>query len=291
MQRLKPSPAMIVAVVAVVLALAGGAYAAGSVINGNQIKNGTIKASKLTASAKKQLKGQKGAKGAKGATGATGAVGPQGPAGAKGDTGPRGAVGPIGPQGPRGIPGEEGPEGLEGFEGEEGPEGPAGPEGPKGEEGPEGPQGEPGPTEHNYGVAALFSNGTKVATLWTPTIPMDNNNAALASGSTVVTCSAACTLTVRAVVRSDTAGFTGQAGGGLVVTDASTGAVVTAGQTPASSNPGYPGVRVVPVNTVGLESGDPGAATGTEVPIEGLTALSAGTYVVQGTVEFFDFSS
>jgi Collagen triple helix repeat (20 copies) len=267
-QRFKPSPAMIVAIVATVLALSGGAYAAGTMISGSQIKNGTIAAAKLSASAKKQLKGQKGA------TGSTGATGAQGPAGPKGDTG---ATGLTGPKGERGIPGTAAAQGEEG------------PEGPMGEEGPEGPA---GPTEHNYGVAALFSNGTKVATLWTPTIPMDDNNAALASGSTVITSCpvGGCTLTVRGVVRSDTSTFGGQAGVGLVVT-AANGTLVTAGQTPASAEPGFPGVRVVPVNTVGLGSGDPEAATGTAIPVEGLTTLpEGGPYIVQGTVEFFDFS-
>ena len=49
MQRFKGAPAMIVAIVAVVLALTGGAFAAQKIIDGSQIKNGSIAASKLTA--------------------------------------------------------------------------------------------------------------------------------------------------------------------------------------------------------------------------------------------------
>jgi hypothetical protein len=123
---------------------------------------------------------------------------------------------------------------------------------------------------------------------------MDNNNAAMASGSTVVECAAAeapCTLSIRGVVRSDDNGFTGQAGAGLVVTDAITGALAEAGQTPPNAT--YGGVKVVDIETVALGSGSPtGPADGTEIPVtlSGSGELPAGSYVVQGTVEFFDFS-
>jgi hypothetical protein len=106
---------LLVSIVALVAALAGGAIAASS--------GGGAKA---TASGKAS-KGPRGPRGPKGPKGAVGPVGPQGPAGANGKDG---AVGPIGPEGP------QGPEGKEGKEGKEGPTGPDGKEGPPGPVGP-----------------------------------------------------------------------------------------------------------------------------------------------------------
>src|SRR5262249_5181389 len=87
MKRLK-HPAMIVAVVALFVAAGGGtaAYASG-LINGSQIKNHSIAATKLTKSAIKSLRGQRG---------------PAGAAGAKGDSGASGKAGSTGPPGPTG---------------------------------------------------------------------------------------------------------------------------------------------------------------------------------------------
>jgi Collagen triple helix repeat (20 copies) len=282
--RLKQTPAMIVAIVAVVLALTGGAYAANSMINGSQIKNGTIASSKLTSSAKKELKGKSGATGA---TGATGAAGP------KGDTGAQGPQGIPGTAAEKGEKGDTGATGAAGATGPAGPAGDIGPAGPAGAAGPQGATGPAGPTEHNYGVAGLYVNEEKVADVWSPTIPMDHNNAAMATGSTVVVCGALeapCEITVKAAVRSDVGGFEGQAGAGLVVT-AANGAFVAAGQTPANTD--YNGVKVEGIETVGLSSGSPNETEGTEVPIEWAAGseaeLAAGLYVVQGTVQFFDF--
>lgn len=89
---------LIVACVALVAALAGGAYAAAG-LNGKQkqevkkIVNQTVKP---------------GAPGAPGAPGLPGAPGAKGDSGAKGDTG---ATGPQGPQGPAGPTGPQGPGG------------------------------------------------------------------------------------------------------------------------------------------------------------------------------------
>jgi hypothetical protein len=74
-------PATATAVLALLVALGGTAYASG-LIPGSQIKNHSIPANKLTASAIKSLQGQRG---------------PSGPPGAKGDTGPKGDPGPKGP--------------------------------------------------------------------------------------------------------------------------------------------------------------------------------------------------
>jgi hypothetical protein len=93
-------------------------------------------------------------------------------------------------------------------------------------------------------------------------------------------------------VRSDDASIEAQAGGGLVVTDAATGSLVMAGQTPP--NPSYFNNSVVPVETKSLTSGAPSvpADQGTLLPIDwqvGSGSLPTGTYVVEGTVQFFDF--
>lgn len=84
-----------VAVIALVFAMLGGAYAA------------TNDGGKATASAKVKK-------------------GPRGPKGPKGDTGPAGpagAQGPAGPAGPQGPKGEKGDTGLQGEKGEKGPKG------------------------------------------------------------------------------------------------------------------------------------------------------------------------
>jgi hypothetical protein len=83
-----PSPAFVVAVVALFVGLGGGAAFASGLISGKQIANHSIPAKKLTASAVKALQGQQGPAGPKGATG------PQGSPGPKGDTGPTGPPGP-----------------------------------------------------------------------------------------------------------------------------------------------------------------------------------------------------
>ncbi len=70
------TPAMIVAMIALGVALSGTAVAGtAKLITGNQIANGTIKLADIHSSAKTALKGK------------TGATGPQGPAGAQGPQG------------------------------------------------------------------------------------------------------------------------------------------------------------------------------------------------------------
>lgn len=75
------SPALIVALIALVVAMSGSAVAA-SLITGKQIKNGTIQRIDLSKKAKASLKGPQGPQG------------PQGPKGDQGDPGP--ATGPAG---------------------------------------------------------------------------------------------------------------------------------------------------------------------------------------------------
>ncbi len=94
-RRRLPRPATVLAGIAVFAVLAGTATAANQLINGNQIKRGTITAkqvknkslslNKLNPAAVKQLSG---------------------------DTGPRGLAGPRGETGPKGEAGERGPAGI-----------------------------------------------------------------------------------------------------------------------------------------------------------------------------------
>ncbi len=120
--RRQINPATVLAFVALVFAITGGAFAAtgGS---GNGGGNSPAKASAATgrtanfaaAAAKKKAapKSMRGPAGPKGATGATGPAGPAGPAG---------AIGPAGGTGPQGIQGEKGEKG-ESIKGETGPKG------------------------------------------------------------------------------------------------------------------------------------------------------------------------
>jgi hypothetical protein len=89
-----------VAVLALVFAMSGGAYAASRYVitSTKQIKPSVLKS----------LQGRAGKAGATGATGPAGSVGPQGAVGVKGETG---AMGPQGPEGPAGKEGREGKEG------------------------------------------------------------------------------------------------------------------------------------------------------------------------------------
>jgi Collagen triple helix repeat (20 copies) len=86
------TPAMIVAMIALLVALSGTAVAgtAKLITSSAQIKNGTIKLADIDSRAQTTLKGQTGPKGAageKGEKGDTGATGPQGPQGERGPAG------------------------------------------------------------------------------------------------------------------------------------------------------------------------------------------------------------
>jgi hypothetical protein len=92
-----------VAVLALVFALSGGAYAAGRYV--------ITSTKQISPKVLKSLQGKAGAAGVAGATGATGPAGATGPGGATGSagaTGPAGAAGPQGPQGPQGVAGATG---------------------------------------------------------------------------------------------------------------------------------------------------------------------------------------
>lgn len=120
------SPTTVVAFVALVFAMTGGAFAAsgggggaGKATGGQASTNvvvATMAKSKAKPKAKAGPRGPAGPAGKNGANGANGATGPQGLAGAKGETGAAGTNGTNG----TGTEGKEGPEGKEGKEGKTG---------------------------------------------------------------------------------------------------------------------------------------------------------------------------
>jgi hypothetical protein len=123
---------MIVAIIAVVLATTGSAFAARALITGADIKDGSITRADLSGKTIKSLRGQRGPAGI---NGRDGFAGPEGPQGSTGPEGPRGPAGPAGPQGQKGTTGDTGARG---------PQGATGPQGPQGDLGPQGNPGTPG---------------------------------------------------------------------------------------------------------------------------------------------------
>jgi hypothetical protein len=100
-KRYLPSPAMIVATAALIVAATGVGVGA-TLITGSQIKNASITGADIKnhSIGKVKLKGSfagpRGLTGARGATGATGAAGPRGLQGLQGDRGPTGPAGVAG---------------------------------------------------------------------------------------------------------------------------------------------------------------------------------------------------
>jgi hypothetical protein len=111
-RRIHLSPATVIAGLALVFAMTGGAYAA---------KKYLITSTKqISPSVLKSLRGKAGPAGANGAPGAQGAQGPAGPAGAagaKGDAGAPGAKGQDGAPGAKGATGSQGATGATGAKG------------------------------------------------------------------------------------------------------------------------------------------------------------------------------
>jgi Collagen triple helix repeat (20 copies) len=125
-QRLRKhiSPATVLAFVALVFALTGGAFAATGGGSGSPSRATTLA---TAAKAKPKAKtGPRGPAGPRGATGATGAAGPAGAAGPTGPAGAGGAKGESGAAGPQGAQGSQGEKGEKGAEGEQGPAGTTG---------------------------------------------------------------------------------------------------------------------------------------------------------------------
>jgi hypothetical protein len=114
----RPSPTIIVSVIALFVALGGTSYAAvtkllpKNSVGSAQVINGSLQKGDLSKKAVAALNGNRGATGSAGAQGVkgdTGATGPAGPAGATGPAGPAGATGPAGPTGATGPTGPVGP--------------------------------------------------------------------------------------------------------------------------------------------------------------------------------------
>lgn len=159
-EKFKSWPALVLAIIAVVLAGAGTATAAKTLLTGKDIKDrsltnrdirkntltnaeirkGTIRLDRLHRSVVDAFK----VAGPAGPAGPIGPAGPVGPAGPQGPAGADGAVGPQGPKGDKGDPGEKGPQGEKGDAGEQGPKGDKGDKGDTGEQGPKGDKGDPG---------------------------------------------------------------------------------------------------------------------------------------------------
>ena len=131
--RRHASLSSVVAVLALVFAMTGGAYAAKKylITSTSQIKPSVLKS----------LQGKAGLAGAPGPQGAQGLPGPAGTNGTNGKDGKdgsNGGAGPVGPAGATGKKGDQGEPGSKGATGSAGASGPAGTTGPAGVTGPEG---------------------------------------------------------------------------------------------------------------------------------------------------------
>src|SRR5947209_18437665 len=104
-RSLRPSPAMVVALLALFFAVGGVGYAKRVIklIDGSQIKKGSIGLAQLNPRAVARLKGRTGAHGAQGSQGPKGDPGTQGQVGPPGGKGAAGASGVTGATGPTGT--------------------------------------------------------------------------------------------------------------------------------------------------------------------------------------------
>ena len=177
-KRLRPSPAMAVSVTALVVAVAGAAYAnvpsqlGGSgpgQVNGCltlhsrmlyvPVRGSHCRPGDLPISWSKG--GPRGAAGSDGVTGAGGATGPSGTTGQRGDTGSTGVTGATGTTGITGTTGLTGatgltgPTGATGITGEKGDTGEQGNTGEKGDTGQTGDTGEKGESAKSYSAVVV----------------------------------------------------------------------------------------------------------------------------------------
>ncbi len=93
----------------------GVATAATGMLDGHNIKPGSIPTNRLNSSAQRAI--ARASHYTTGAAGDTGTIGPAGPQGPKGDTGAQGIPGLTGPAGPAGAAGAAGPRGQSGLNG------------------------------------------------------------------------------------------------------------------------------------------------------------------------------
>ena len=123
----RPSPSMVVAFIALLVAMAGTGYAATTLpansVSTRQLKNNAVTSNKIKSGAVTSAAVRNGS--LLSADFQAGQL-PAGPAGPVGATGERG---PAGPAGPGGATGERGPTGATGATGATGPMGPRGPAG------------------------------------------------------------------------------------------------------------------------------------------------------------------
>jgi hypothetical protein len=119
----RPSPATVIACVALTVALGGTSFAAvakllpKNSVGSAQVVNESLQTVDLSNKAKAALKGARGPRGLQGAQGQPGPTGAQGAQGLQGAQGPQGATGPQGPQGPTGPQGTQGSQGIQGVPG------------------------------------------------------------------------------------------------------------------------------------------------------------------------------
>jgi Collagen triple helix repeat (20 copies) len=122
--RWRPSPATIISLVALFVALGGTSYAALSIprnsVNSASVVNGSLQKVDLSENAVNLLKGNRGPRGPQGSQGGLGPQGPQGATGTQGPKGDSGAQGAMGQQGPKGDAGAQGAQGLKGDKGDPG---------------------------------------------------------------------------------------------------------------------------------------------------------------------------
>ena len=277
----KITPQTVIIVIVAALVLAGGATAANKMINGKnikpntvtskQIKNGTIVGADINPNTIKNLR-----KGVVGPKGATGPIGPQGATGETGATGADGATGPAGADGATGATGEQGPTGNTG---------------PQGEQGPPGPGTDLDGLE--YGVAKVYiirgsDPAELVGTLWSSNVPDDGNNAAQASGASVIpNVSTGDRIFVTAAMRSAETGPNpaGQAGAGIFLT-AANGALLGTDLTPPAGN----GTNTVDIPGFPLGNGTQPLSSGTElasITVPG--GVTGSPVILNGVSQFFDF--
>jgi Collagen triple helix repeat (20 copies) len=138
------NPATVIAMVALVFAITGGAFAA---TGSGGSSHGALIATAAKAKGKPKAK--------------VGPRGPAGPAGKNGATGSAGPAGTVGAQGAQGAKGEAGPQGAPGQEGPAGKEGKTGLTGKEGKAGIEGKEGSPGPTCNVSGECNLPSGASE----------------------------------------------------------------------------------------------------------------------------------
>ena len=144
----RPSPALVVAALALLFSIGGSAYAAVTLpagsVGARQLKNGAVTRSKLARGAVNAgavAPGSLLATDFKAGQLRQGLAGGQGPAGSRGPAGPQGVTGATGSRGPAGPQGVAGATGARGAQGPAGAQGATGAPGPAGSPGPAGPQG------------------------------------------------------------------------------------------------------------------------------------------------------